>query len=327
MDNYRGKKVLVTGGLGFIGSNIAIELVRLGASVTIVDNLDPTGGANAFNIDPIKNDVEVMEGDTCDLPLMCRLVRGCTHVFNLAGRVSHIESMQDPFSDLRMNASGPLTVLEACRKENRDARVVYAGTRQSYGIPDILPVVENLVLKPVDVNGVSKMAGEWFHMVYNKAHGIPAVSLRLVNTFGPRQLVKHARQGFLGWFIRQAIDGEEIRVYGDGQQFRGINYIDDVVDALLLAGTKDSVVGDYFNLGGMQPVTLEVLVKVLLKTTGTGSYRLVPFPDDRKSIDVGSAFSSFMKFHLATGWKPTASLEDGLSKTVEYYRRYKTHYW
>ena len=327
MDDYRGKKVLVTGGLGFIGSNIAIRLVELGASVTIVDNLTPTGGANLFNIEPIKDHVEVMKGDTCDLPLMCSLVRGRSHVFNLAGHVSHTESMEDPFSDLQMNAVGPLTVLEACKKENRDARVVYAGTRQSYGKPDILPVVENLVLKPVDVNGVNKMAGEWFHMVYQKAYGIPATSLRLVNTFGPRQLVKHARQGFIGWFIRQAIDGEKIQVYGDGQQFRGFNYIDDVVDAMLQAGVNDNVVGDYFNLGGMQPVTLEVVVQKLLRATGTGSYRLVPFPDDRKRIDIGSAYSSFMKFHFATGWTPHTSLEDGLAKTVDYYRRFKTHYW
>jgi nucleoside-diphosphate-sugar epimerase len=327
MDDYRGKKVLVTGGLGFIGSNVAIQLVRLGAEVTVVDNFDPTGGANPFNIEPVRNDVQLVEGDTCDLALMCRLVRSCTHVFNLAGHVSHIESMQDPFSDLRMNATGPLTVLEACKKENREARVVYAGTRQSYGKPDILPVVENLVLKPVDVNGVNKMAGEWYHMVYQKAYGIPATSLRMVNTFGPRQLVKHARQGFIGWFIRQAIDGEEIQIYGDGQQFRGFNYIDDVVSALLTAGTNDNVVGDYFNLGGMQPVTLELLVQTLLRSTGTGSYRLVPFPEDRKTIDIGSAFSSFMKFNFATGWKPTTSLEEGLAKTVQYYKRYKAHYW
>jgi UDP-glucose 4-epimerase len=291
MDHYRGQKVLVTGGQGFIGSNIAIELVKLGANVTVVDNLDPTGGANSFNLEPVRKDLEIIEGDTCDMGLMCRLVRGCSHIFNLAGHVSHIESMQDPFSDLRMNAIGPLTVLEACKKENREARVVYAGTRQSYGKPDALPVVENLVLKPVDVNGVNKMAGEWYHMVYHKAYGIPTASLRMVNTFGPRQLVKHARQGFMGWFIRQAIDGEEIQLYGDGQQFRGFNYVDDVVSALLTAGSSDNVVGDYFNLGGMQPITLEALVQTLLRVTGTGSYRLVPFPEDRKSIDIGSAFS------------------------------------
>ena len=327
MDHYRSKKVLVTGGLGFIGSNLAIELVKLGANVVVADNLDPAGGANYFNLDPVRNDLEIVEGDSTDLALMERLVPGCSHVFNLAGRVSHIESMQDPFSDLRMNATGPLTVLEACRKQNREACVVYAGTRQSYGKPDILPVVENLLLKPVDVNGVSKMAGEAFHMVYHKAYGMPTVSLRMVNTFGPRQLVKHARQGFIGWFIRQSIDGEEIQIYGDGQQFRGFNYIDDVVTALLTAGCNNNVIGDYFNLGGMQPVTLEVLVQTLLRAAGTGSYRLVPFPEERKSIDIGSAFSSFMKFNFATGWKPTTSLEDGLVKTVEYYKRHKTHYW
>jgi UDP-glucose 4-epimerase len=327
MDDYRGKKVLVTGGLGFIGSSVAVRLVEVGASVAILDNLDPTSGANYFNVEPVRKHLEVIEGDTTDLALMQRLVRGCTHIFNLAGHVSHIESMEDPFSDLRMNALGPLTVLHACQKQNRDARVIYAGTRQSYGKPDIVPVVENLLLKPVDVNGVNKMAGEWFHMVFHTAYGMPTVSLRLVNTFGPRQLVKHARQGFIGWFIRQAIDGEQIQVYGDGQQFRGFNYIDDVVNALLIAGTNDSVVGDYFNLGGMQPVTLEVLVQTLLKVTGAGSYKLVPFPDDRKRIDIGSAFSSFMKFHFATGWEPGTSLEDGLAKTVDYYRRHKTHYW
>jgi UDP-glucose 4-epimerase len=327
MDDYRGKKVLVTGGLGFIGSNIAIELVRLGASVTVVDNLDPTCGANRFNLEPVKADVEVVPGDTADMALMCRLVRGRSHIFNLAGHVSHIESMQDPFSDLHMNTIGPLTVLEACKKGNRDARVVYSGTRQSYGKPDSLPVVENLVLKPIDVNGVNKMAGEWYHMVYQKAYGIPTVSLRLVNTFGPRQLVKHARQGFIGWFIRQAIDGEEIQIFGDGQQYRGFNFVDDVVQALLKAGTSPNVLGDYFNLGGLEPITLEDLVKKLLHTTGTGSYRLVPFPEDRKTIDIGSAFSSFMKFHFATGWKPTASLDEGLVKTVEYYRRNKAYYW
>jgi UDP-glucose 4-epimerase len=327
MDEYRGKEVLVTGGLGFIGSNVAIRLVQVGASVTVVDNYDLTGGANSFNLDPVKNDVEVVKGDTADLDLMRRLVRKRTHIFNLAGHVSHLESMEDPFSDLRMNALGPLTVLEACKHENREARVVYAGTRQSYGKPDLVPVVENLLLKPVDVNGVNKMAGEWYHMVYHTAYGMPSVSLRLVNTFGPRQLMKHARQGFIGWFIRLAIDGEEIQVFGDGQQFRGFNYIDDVVEALLIAGSNETIVGDYFNLGGMQPVTLEALVHKLLKTTGTGSYRLVPFPDDRKSIDIGSAFSSFMKFHFATGWKPTTSLDEGLARTVEYYRRYKTHYW
>jgi UDP-glucose 4-epimerase len=327
MDAYRGQKVLITGGLGFIGSNLAIRMVELGASVVIVDSRDPHCGANDFNIEPIKNDVEVVEGDICNVELMRRLVREQQFIFNLAGQVSHIESMQDPFNDLRINAIGPLSVLEACKHENRDARVVYSSTRQIYGRPDVVPVVETQVPKPVDVNGVNKMAGEWFHTVYHQAYGIPAVSLRLVNTYGPRQLVKHARQGFIGWFVKQAIDGGEIQLFGDGQQLRGFNYVDDVVEALMIAGTHPKPVGDYFNLGGLRPTTLEELTKILLRAAGTGSYQIVPFPADKKAIDVGSVYSSWMKFHFATGWEPKVSLSEGLPRMVEYYKRHKVHYW
>ncbi len=327
MVEYRGQKVLITGGLGFIGSNLAIQLVRSGASVTILDSLDSTCGANYFNIDPIRNDVEVIEGDSCNLELARRLVRGKGFVFNLAGHVSHIESMQDPFADLQMNAVAPLTVLEACKHENREARIVYAGTRQAYGRPESLPLVETHILKPIDVNGVNKMAGEWYHMVYHKAYGMPASSLRLVNTYGPRQLVRHARQGFVGLFIKQALDGAEIQIFGDGQQIRGFNYVDDVVDALMIAGTSDRAKGDYFNLGGENPFTLETFVKLLLRIAGSGSYRIVPFPADKQSIDIGDVYSSYAKFKFATGWVPRVSLEEGLVRTVDYYRRHRGRYW
>jgi len=327
MDEFRGEKILITGGLGFIGSNLAIRLVEAGASVTIVDSLYPTCGANYFNVEPIRNDIEIVEGDVADLTLMRRLVRGKKYVFNLAGHVSHIESMDDPFSDLHMNALAPLSLLEACRHENRGARVVYAGTRQSYGRPESLPLVETQPLKPIDVNGVTKMAGEWFHMVYDCAHGISAISLRLVNTYGPRQLVKHSRQGFVGWFIKQAIDGEQIQIFGDGQQLRGFNYIDDVADALLIAATDSRLRGDYFNLGGDRPVTLESFVQLLLRITGRGSYRLVPFPSEKKAIDIGSVYTSAAKFNRATGWTPRITLEEGLTRTVDYYRRSHAHYW
>ncbi len=327
MDEYRREKVLITGGLGFIGSNLAIRLVESGASVTILDSLHPTCGGNHFNVEPIRNDVEIIEGDAANLHVVRKLIRKKRYIFNLAGHVSHIESMEDPFSDLHMNALAPLTILEACRHENRDACVVYAGTRQSYGRPESLPIVETHHLRPLDVNGVSKMAGEWFHMVYNGAHGIPTVSLRLVNTYGPRQLVKHSRQGFIGWFIRQAIDGEEIQLFGDGQQLRGFNYIDEVVDALLIAGTNKKLRGDYFNLGGDRPVTLETFVQLLLRITGRGSYRIVPFPADKKAIDIGSVYTSAAKFSAATGWKTTVPLEEGLARTVEYYKNHRAKYW
>jgi nucleoside-diphosphate-sugar epimerase len=327
MDEYRGQKALITGGLGFIGSSLAIRLVQSGTSVTLLDSMHPTCGANFFNIEPIKDDVEVVQGDSCNLELVRKLVRGKRFVFNLAGHVSHIESMQEPFEDLQMNAVAPLTVLEACRHENREARLVYSGTRQAYGRPETVPLVETQVLKPVDVNGVSKMAGEWFHMVYARAHGMYCVSLRLINTYGPRQLVKHSRQGFVGWFIRQAIDGEEIQLFGDGQQIRSFNYIDDVVDALLIAGTNEKLNGDYFNLAGVRPVPLEEFVKLLLNASGSGSYRIVPFPSDKKAIDIGSVYSSAAKFNAATGWKARVSIEEGLLPTLEYYRRYREHYW
>jgi UDP-glucose 4-epimerase len=327
MDVYRGEKILITGGLGFIGSNLAIRLVESGASVTIVDSLYPTCGGNYFNVEGIRNDVEIIEGDAANLTLIRKLVRDKKYIFNLAGHVSHIESMEDPFSDLHMNALAPLAVLEACRHENRAAHIVYAGTRQAYGRPESLPLVETQVLKPVDVNGVSKMAGESFHIVYSQAHGLFSVSLRLVNTFGPRQLVKHSRQGFVGWFIRQAIDGEEIQLFGDGQQLRGFNYIDDVIDALLIAGTSEQLRGDYFNLGGGRPVTLEAFVQLLLRITGRGTYRIVPFPSEKKAIDIGSVYTSAAKFNAVTGWKLRVTLEEGLSRTVEYYRRHRAHYW
>jgi UDP-glucose 4-epimerase len=327
MDEYRGQKVLITGGLGFIGSNLAIRLVKLGANVTLLDSIHPTCGANYFNIEPIKNDVEVVVGDSCHLELLRKLVRGQGYIFNLAGHVSHIDSMKEPFEDLQMNAVGPLTVLEACRHENRDARVIYSGTRQSYGRPDSVPLVETQLLKPVDVNGVNKMAGEWFHIVYHRAHGIRAVSLRLINTYGPRQLMKHARQGFVGWFIRQALDGEEIQLFGDGQQVRGFNYVDDVVDALVIAGSNEKVKGDYFNLGAERAVSLEELVKLLLSAVGRGSYRIVPFPADKKAIDIGSVYSSAAKFNFVTGWRARVPIEEGLARTVEYYQRYREHYW
>jgi UDP-glucose 4-epimerase len=327
MDQYRSQKILITGGLGFIGSNLAIRLVNEGASVVILDSLHPTCGGNYFNIEPVKNDVEVVEGDSCNLDLVRRLVRGKAYVYNLAGHVSHIESMQNPFEDLQMNAVAPLTVLEACKHENRDACIVYSGTRQSYGRPETLPLVENQLLRPVDINGVSKMAGEWFHMVYHRAYGMPTVSLRLINTYGPRQLVKHPRQGFVGWFIKQALEGTEIQVFGDGQQVRGFNYIDDVVDALLIAGANDRVKGEYFNLGGERAVGLEEFVKLLLQLTGRGSYRIVPFPPENKTIDIGSVYSSAAKFNFATGWKALVPIEEGLARTVEYYRRYGPRYW
>lgn len=329
---FAGKKVLITGGLGFIGSNLAIRLVELGADVLIVDSLIPDYGGNLFNIEPIKDKVRVNIADVRDVNGMNYLVRGQDYLFNLAGQVSHIDSMRDPYTDLEINCRAQLSILEACRHNNPGVKIVYASTRQVYGVPEYLPVDEKHILHPTDVNGINKMAGEWYHILYNNVYGIRAVSLRLTNTYGPRLLMKHNRQGFVGWFIRQAIDNEEIQVFGDGSQMRDLNYVDDVVEAMLLAAVYDGANGRIFNLGNSPPVSLLEFVRVLLEVcqefgVGKGGYRLVPFPPDKKRIDIGDYYADYSKIQEVLGWSPQVPLREGLRRTVAYYIQYREHYW
>jgi len=318
---------MITGGLGFIGSNLAHKLVELGANVLLVDSLIPDYGGNLFNIAGIRDKVKVNIADVRDENAMNYLVRDQNYIFNLAGQVSHIDSMNDPYTDLEINCRSQLSILEACRKSNPTVKIVFAGTRQQYGKPQYLPVDEKHLMCPTDVNGINKMAGEWYHIVYNNVYGIRATSLRLTNTYGPRQLMKHNRQGFIGWFIRQAIDGKEIQIYGDGQQVRDLTYVDDVVDAFLRAAANDKTNGEVFNLGGLEPINLLELTQMLLEITGTGSYRLVPFPEEKKKIDIGDVYCDYTKVKKVLGWEPQVSLREGLKKTVRYCREYQQHYW
>jgi UDP-glucose 4-epimerase len=329
---FGGKKVLITGGLGFIGSNLAIRLVDLGADVLLVDSLIPDYGGNLFNIEPIKDRVRVNIADVRDVSGMNYLVRGQDYLFNLAGQVSHIDSMHDPYTDLDINCRAQLSILEACRYNNPDIKVVYASTRQVYGAPEYLPVDEKHLLRPTDVNGINKMAGEWYHILYNNVYGIRAVSLRLTNTYGPRLLLKHSRQGFVAWFIRLAIENEEIQIFGDGRQVRDLNYIDDAVEALLLAAVYDGANGRIFNLGNTPPVSLLEFVRTLLDVcqecgVGKGGYRLVPFPADKKRIDIGDYYADYSRIQKTLGWKPVISLQEGLKRTVAYYIEHREHYW
>jgi len=326
-DSYRGKKVMITGGLGFIGSNLAHRLEELGADILIVDSLIPDHGGNLFNIEDIADQVRVNVADVRDRNGMDYLVRGQDHIFNLAGQVSHIDSMRDPYTDLEINCRSQLSLLEACRYNNPTVKIIYASTRQIYGVPDYLPVDEGHLLHPTDVNGINKMAGEWYHILYNNVYGLRATSLRLTNTYGPRQLVKHSRQGFIGWFIRLAVDGEEISVYGDGKQLRDLNYVDDVVEAFLLAGAAETVNGEVFNLGGLRPVSLLEIADTLIDLCPEASYRLVSFPEEKKRIDIGDYYGDYGKIETTLGWKPRTSLRDGLAKTLEFYRQHKEHYW
>jgi len=324
---FKDKKVLITGGLGFIGSNLARRLVDLEARVVIVDSLIPQYGGNLFNIHGIENRVQVNIADIRDQYSMNHLVKGQDYIFNLAGQVSHIDSMEDPHTDLEINCRSQLSILEACRHNNPDVKIVFAGTRQQYGKPDYLPVDEKHPQHPADVNGINKMAGEWYHILYNNVYGIRATSLRLTNTYGPRQLMKHNRQGFVSVFIRQAIEGERIRLFGDGQQIRDFNYVDDVADAFLLAAAYDDCNGNIYNLGGDEPTALIDFVQLLLRIVGGGEYEVVPFPAEKKRIDIGDYYADYNKIRHALGWRYRIPLEEGLTRTVEYYQSFKKHYW
>ncbi len=326
-DAFSGKRCLITGGLGFIGSNLAHQLVELGAEVLIVDSLVPEYGGNLANIADIKDHVQVNIADVRDQHSMQYLVQGQHYLFNLAGQVSHIDSMENPFNDLDINCRAQLSILEACRRHNRDIKLIFASTRQIYGKPEYLPVDERHPLQPVDVNGINKMAGEWYHILYNNVYGIRTCVLRLTNTYGPRMLVRHARQTALGWFIRQVIDNETISLYGTGEQLRDYNYVDDAVRALLLAAVDSNADGQIFNLGGRQPVSHLELIKTLIEVADTGAYKLVPFPSDKARIDIGSVYSSYSRIQTSLGWEPTIDLHDGLQRTVDFYRKHKAQYW
>jgi UDP-glucose 4-epimerase len=324
-DFYRGRKVLITGGLGFIGSNLARALADLGAQVTAVDSLLPDYGGNVFNLAGYEDKLRINIADVRGHG-MKYLVKGQEVLFNLAGQVSHIDSMSDPFTDLEINCTSQLWILEAVRQQNPELKIVYAGTRQIYGKPQYLPVDEKHPLNPTDVNGINKISGELYHLVYHSVYGIRASSLRLTNSYGPRQLIRHSRQGFIGWFVRQALLGEEIQLFGDGQQKRDFNYVNDVVDAFLRAGALDAADGHVFNLGGEAAVALSDLVKLLVELAGRGSYRLVPFPPERKRIDIGDFYGDTTKIRTMLGWSPQVPLRQGLEATLAYYRDHKDNY-
>ena len=324
-DFYRDRRVLVTGALGFIGSNLCRTLADLGAKVLAVDSLLPDYGGNLFNLSGYEDKVRINIADVRGHG-MNYLVRDQDVLFNLAGQVSHIDSMTDPFTDLEINCRSQLWILEAVRQNNPAVKIVYAGTRQVYGRPTRLPVDETHLLNPSDVNGINKISGELYHLVYHSVYGIRASSLRLTNTYGPRQLIRHSRQGFIGWFIRQAVMGETIQLFGDGTQKRDFDYVDDVVDAFLRAGAMDAADGEVFNLGGDEPVSLLELAKTLVEIAGAGSYVFAPFPPERKRIDIGDFYADTTKIRKALGWTPRVKLREGLQRTIDYYRRHRDRY-
>jgi UDP-glucose 4-epimerase len=326
MKYYEGKSVLITGGLGFIGSTLAIELVRIGANVTIIDSEMPDTGANPFNIESVRNDVEFVSGDIGDESLITKLVAGKDCIFNLAGTLSHTDSMKFPLRDLHANCEAHVALLEAYRTHAPSARVLYAGTRGQYGTPQQLPVTESHPLNAMDVNGINKTAGEAYHLLYARHYGMHCTSLRLPNTYGPRHQMKHARQGVLNWFIRRVLDGDPIVLFGEGTQVRDVQYVDDVVDAMLLSLADGKTRGEAYNLGG-SPLSLRSVAELLVKLNGTGNIEVKPYPADAKGVEVGDFTADISKIETVIGWKPSTSPEKGFSETLSYYREHKDHYW
>jgi len=326
MQSYSNTKILITGGLGFIGSNLARRLVGLGAEVTIIDSLIPEYGGNLSNIDDFRSKVTVNISDVRDPHSIGYLVRNNHYLFNLAGQTSHLDSMTDPETDLDINAGAQLSILEACRKFNSEVKIVFASTRQLYGKPDYLPVDEKHPIRPVDVNGINKLAGEWYHLLYNNVYGIRACALRLTNTYGPGMRVKDARQTFLGIWIRNLLEKKPIKVFGDGLQLRDFNYVDDCVDALLLAGKCDKSNGKVYNLGSDEVVNLKDLAQTMIELGYGGSYDLISFPQERKAIDIGDYYSDFSLIQKELGWSPKCNLSNGLKKTVSFYLKNMKYY-
>lgn len=317
--DFMAKKILITGGLGFIGSNLARRLVEIGAHVTLVDSLIPEYGGNLFNVADIENKVKINISDVRDTHSMKHLVQKQDYLFNLAGQTSHMDSMQDPYTDLEINCRAQLSILETCRQYNPDIKIVFASTRQIYGKPDYLPVDEKHLLRPTDINGINKMAGEWYHILYNNVYGIRSSALRLTNTYGPRMRIKDGRQTFLGIWVKLLVEGKPFEVWG-GEQLRDFTYVDDAVEALLLAATKEEANGQVYNLSGCEVITLNELATLLVKLNGSGDFQVRMFPEDRKRIDIGDYHADDRRIRSELGWVPKVNLEDGLTRSLDYYR-------
>jgi UDP-glucose 4-epimerase len=323
--DFRGTSCLVTGGAGFIGSNLAIRLVELGAKVTVLDSMVPGCGGNLFNLAPVMDKVSLMTADQRDADTMKRMVTGQSYIFNLAGNVSHQDSMKTPLEDMRLNVEAQIQLLEACRAHNKHAVIVHSSTRQIYGTPKYLPVDEQHPVHPIDVNGINKYAGEQYHTLYSRVHGLKTVALRLTNTYGPRQLIKHSRQGVIGWFANRAVLGETIKLFGTGEQLRDFNYVDDCVEAMLLSAQAPDCQGRVFNLSG-EKSSLAHVAELLVAASKRGKLERVEFPPDAKKIEIGDFYGTSESLRGACGWAPKTPLAEGLAKMVRYYEQHKEHY-
>lgn len=311
-----------------MGSNLAQHLISTKPrQLILLDAMLPLYGGNFKNIENIRELVETEVADIRNVDVLRKIVPETDILFHFASQTSHIDSMTDPFLDVDINCRGNITLLEACRSLAPDARIVYIGTRSQYGPAEYIPVDEKHPQNPPDIYSVNKQAGEWYHFIYHKRYGIPVTSLRLSNVFGPRHQMKHNRYGILNWFIRLAMDNDEIPIYGDGKQGRDYLYVDDVVNAILAAGESKNTIGEVYNVGNIESISLIDSATQIVKTAKSGTIRFIPWPEDREKIEVGMISSSSQKLYETVGWKPCVSFQDGLLKTIEFYLEHKEHYW
>jgi len=327
MKDFKGKEVLITGGLGFIGSNLSIELVKQGAHVTIVDNMLPRQGSNLFNIKEIEDKVRVNISDIRNQLSMNYLVKGKDYIFHLAGQVNHVDSMRNPLQDLEINCAGTLVLLEALRHNNRNAKVIFAGTRGEYGASVSLPVDEDHPTNPKGIYAVTNLTAEKMILVYDDIFGIKGVCLRITNTYGPRHQMMHDEYGVFNWFIRKAMDNEEIPVFGDGRILRDFLYVKDLVSCMLMTATTDETYGKVFNIGAGVPVSFIELAKKIVEIAGTGKVAYTEFTQERKEVEPGDYYANISRIKQIVGWSPKVSLNQGIQQTIDFYSKHKKEYW
>jgi UDP-glucose 4-epimerase len=322
-----GSNILITGGLGFVGSNLACRLVSQGANVTLVDSMLPIYGGNFFNVKDIQDAVKINLCDIRDRPAIDYLVRGQDYIFHIAGQVSHVDSILDPFSDVDINVIGTLAVLESARKYNPNVRLIFTGTRGQYGPSVRLPVDETAPTNPKGMYAITNLTAEKMVLMYHEMHDLKGVSLRITNTYGPRHQMKHNRYGVVNWFVRLVLDKQPITLMGDGNILRDYLYIDDLVDALLDAALCEESYGQVFNIGSGQGCSFNELAETIIKVAREGSIRYVPFSEERKALEPGDFIADIGKIQSRVGWKPKTPLGKGLKNTIDYYREYREHYW
>ncbi|MBE2217695.1 MAG: GDP-mannose 4,6-dehydratase [Ignavibacteria bacterium] len=323
----KNKKVLITGGLGFVGSNLAIKLVELGADVLIIDNMLPRQGGNMFNIEPVKDKVKINISDIRNPTSMNHLVKGMDYIFHIAGQVNHVDSVKDPLNDLSINVEGTLVLMEALKNNNPSAKVIFTGTRGEYGSSLTLPVSESHAINPIGIYAITNFAAERIVLTYNNLHKIKSLCLRITNTFGPRHQMAHDEYGVFNWFIRKAMDSEVIPIFGDGRILRDYLYIDDLVNSLVQIALSEEAYGDVYNIGSGKPLSFVELAEMIIKIAGKGKVNYTEFTSERKALEPGDYYADITKITNMIPWKPVTGLEEGIRATISYYEKNRKHYW